>query len=758
MMLQYRTKGNAEPRGKRRVYFTCHPDDMARYFDKVCEDIFKTHDCAIYYTEDMTAAHDENRGVDLGQMNLFVIPVTFRLLSKPNRAMDEDFKFAQEHQIPVLPLMMETGIDQFYSQSDKFGERQYISPFSSDLTAISYEEKLKKYLESVLISDEMAKRVRAAFDAYIFLSYRKKDRRYANELMRLIHSRPECRDIAIWYDEFLTPGESFKENIEKMLDDSKLFTLLVTPNLLEDSNFVMTTEYPEARRKGMDILPTEMEPTERAELESKYDAIPECLDPHEVVFTDTLIESISKVAVMSNDSDHEHTFLIGLAYFDGIDVEVDKDRGLALITSSAEAEYPEAMAKLYSICYEGVAVKLDYPEALKWALKLVDHYTEENGEKCIESIFWQYSAMLVYNDMGEYCKAKALGEKVYAQLSETVEKTHPLVAFILHNLAVVYGNLGDLDGAKKLQEDLYFFNLNFYGEKFEPTISSLTALGVTCGKLGDYERAKEIQEKAYATCCKELGQDCYTTHIVLNNLASAYGNLGEDEKAKDLYERAYVWCCKNIGEEDPKTLTMLSNLAFTYGKVGDSKKEFELNKNVYRSRRKVLGEDHPDTLASLNNIAYFYGELEEYSIAAELQEKIYGAYCRIFGEDHKETLRMLNNLAATYSNLGELEKARDMHEKVYNCCCRLFGFEHSTTVVSLQNLTVICMLINDPKSIMKILFYLSDNSLRIGKCAQAIEGFAQVYSFRLSTLGADHPDTVEVFEKLNEAKKECGNK
>ena len=66
----------------------------------------------------------------------------------------------------------------------------------------------------------MAKRVRAAFDAYIFLSYRKKDRKYANELMRLIHSNPECRDIAIWFDEFLTPGESFKENIEKILDRS----------------------------------------------------------------------------------------------------------------------------------------------------------------------------------------------------------------------------------------------------------------------------------------------------------------------------------------------------------------------------------------------------------------------------------------------------------------------------------------------------------------------------------------------------------
>ena len=220
-------RNNSQVEKKPRVYFTCHPEDV-KHFKKICEDIFKTHDCAIYYTEDMTEAiPEEEKEVDLERFNLFVVPVTLKLLNTPNRAMDEDIPFAKEKHIPVLPIMMESGIDVIYSRPDKFGEMQYLKPYSSDITEISYEEKLKKYLEAVLISDEMAKRVRNAFDAYIFLSYRKKDRKYANELMRLIHSNPECRDIAIWFDEFLTPGESFKENIEKMLDDSKLFTLLV---------------------------------------------------------------------------------------------------------------------------------------------------------------------------------------------------------------------------------------------------------------------------------------------------------------------------------------------------------------------------------------------------------------------------------------------------------------------------------------------------------------------------------------------------
>ncbi|MBQ1414731.1 MAG: hypothetical protein IIY92_02215, partial [Lachnospiraceae bacterium] len=185
--LKIKTKGNASPQGKPRVYFACHPADVERSLERICGDIFETADCAVYYTADMAApVPEENRETDLGRMNLFVIAVSYRLLSEPNRAMDEDFAFAKSHHIPVLPIMLEDGLDELYGRPDRFGELQYLNPDLSDDSAIPYEEKLKLYLSSVLIDTETADRVRAAFDAYIFLSYRKKDRVYANELMRLI--------------------------------------------------------------------------------------------------------------------------------------------------------------------------------------------------------------------------------------------------------------------------------------------------------------------------------------------------------------------------------------------------------------------------------------------------------------------------------------------------------------------------------------------------------------------------------------------
>ena len=144
--IKCRTKGNASPKGKPRVYFTCHPEDFDRYFEKICEDIFKTHDCAVYYTEDMTAPiAEQDRETDLESNNLFIVPITFRLLSQPNRAMDVDIPTAMQAHIPVLPFMMEPGLDAVYAL--KFGEIQYLNPHSSDLTEIPYEEKLRKYLK-----------------------------------------------------------------------------------------------------------------------------------------------------------------------------------------------------------------------------------------------------------------------------------------------------------------------------------------------------------------------------------------------------------------------------------------------------------------------------------------------------------------------------------------------------------------------------------------------------------------------------------
>ena len=83
-VMKVETKDKVEINKKPRVYFTCHPKDFNSCFKRICSDILRTHDCAIYYTEDMTEAiAEEYKQTDLGRNNLFVIPVTYALLTTP---------------------------------------------------------------------------------------------------------------------------------------------------------------------------------------------------------------------------------------------------------------------------------------------------------------------------------------------------------------------------------------------------------------------------------------------------------------------------------------------------------------------------------------------------------------------------------------------------------------------------------------------------------------------------------------------------
>ena len=116
--LSCRTRGNTDPKGKPRIYFTCHPDDMGLYFEEISSDLLRRLNCAVWFKEDPTDSFvDEGEIVDLlGQMQLFVIPVTTRLLSAPCDAMDREYAFAAAHHIPVLPLMEEERIDDLFTR------------------------------------------------------------------------------------------------------------------------------------------------------------------------------------------------------------------------------------------------------------------------------------------------------------------------------------------------------------------------------------------------------------------------------------------------------------------------------------------------------------------------------------------------------------------------------------------------------------------------------------------------------------------
>ncbi|HBA48759.1 MAG TPA: hypothetical protein DCZ91_13365 [Lachnospiraceae bacterium] len=668
MKLAYKTRGDSLPYGKRRVYFSAHPEDYD-LLDVIADDILKMQDCAVYYDAEPLAAYEKKELYEnLAAIQLLVIPVTEKLLREKNRALDVEYSYAIRNHIPVLPFLQRKGLSEsrqeergYYGNlANEFNERlrlrfsrrtkkleaglpekpwkarrlpaagrlkesgekisryqnlQMLNKYDKDPTAIPYEEKLKKFLSSVLVSDELAKRIRDAFDAYIFLSYRKKDREHANKLIRLIHGNEFCRSIAIWFDEFLVPGESFSMAIEQAMEKSSLFVFAVTPNVLEEPNFVKDEEYVRAKKaadqEGKVIFPVELIPLdgqEKAELQEKFPGIPRRVgavgdmadEEKRNAFSRELLNAVKRSGIRFGEGTPEHNFLLGMAYMNGIDVEKDVARGLELIRGAAQSGLWEAVFELVDMYGTGKGVALDYREAARWQERAVQQLREayaagqdmETAQKLIDGLAelgdYRYGVRDLEGAEAAYQEMEGILE-TFRELSPQEELASGYFAEYCMKMAKNLYAAGKLGMAEEycLKQKKYIDSCNNDTVKME----NRTMLGHLHRKQGKLDQAEKDYQEAYEIAAKSqesvsaflrdfgekgeirenfttLERMCRTNFMYCcNTMGRINAEKGNAVTAKAYYSRM-LEMCRQLEEED-KTPESRKNLALACAKMGD---------------------------------------------------------------------------------------------------------------------------------------------------------------------------------------------
>lgn len=540
--IKYLSKNSEDYTDKQKVYFSCHPDDRKLYLDVLKNDIFSCADCVMLYDENPFAEYDESDYKHLLlSCNLIVIPVTAKYLSEANRSRDFDVKFALENFIPVMPVMVENGLEQSFNRI--VGDLQLLDRTNHDSTAVTYKEKLKNYLNSVLADTQLLQDINSSFCAKIFLSYRKKDRAHANRLMQLIHSFDDFRDIAIWYDEFLTTGEDYNKSIENALVQSDIFALAVTPNLLEKGNYVMTTEFPDAVKLQKDILAAELLPTDKAAFAVDFSACPAPISASQPQLVASRLQQIlAKLGISPAKDTPQHRYLIGLAYLGGINVEKNTEKALSLIKSAAKDGLAKAMQKLANMYLNGEGVAIDVKRAALWQQKFVDLLEDEHDENPSEE------------------KARLLVKEMY-------------------NLCLLYSKSMDYDNVLNITEDIEFYCRPYLKNdiKFFWHNSLIQAL---------LERENALQQKRMLRealqCCQltlDILEEYYkiTSHpLILRymtntfyNIYDIYVGLGNDTEAQKYFELYRKFSIQNSKSssympERVETIKMHITSAFTY--------------------------------------------------------------------------------------------------------------------------------------------------------------------------------------------------
>jgi tetratricopeptide (TPR) repeat protein len=633
MDICWRTKNNDHPGGKPRVYLSATGGDFKRYSEKIFKQLWNICDCAIYfYPAGAKVATDEDYYLNVSRMDLIVIPVTAELLCKPNRTMDFDVAFATDRNIPILPLIQESDLVELFNR--RFGNVQFLQETPDDHTAIPYQEKLQTFLDAVLTNDALCDEIRSAFCARIFLSYRKKDRAHAQTLMSLIHADPKFRDVAIWYDEFLIPGDDFERNIHRELKGSDLFLLAVTPNVLEPDNYVMRTEYP-AANNVLPVIPAELVPTDVDRLRACYPGISDPVDAYDNEKRSQLLEAVL-CSKLQQDPQPYHQYLMGMAYFQGVDVEKDPQKGIALLTEAAREGVWEAAKKLADIYHLGDHVPRNYTEAKYWLTRLTAIAKAGFDDRSDKKATLEYYNALI--SAGSVCEQNLDDPAAIAYYEQAISVAQMLCGAYGYSqklLADCYGNVARV-----------YIGSDHYEKAIPYQLEAVKRMESLCKTTPTPE-----QSRALVNCFCELAR----CHQELGNLREAVEYFGKAVNL--LQEMLKAQKVPDIIRELVELYDDLGDILKTLGEKRQKRlyeKEADRLFRVYRKELETGGE------AAWMTAARYYMKRGNLRTAVKLMDKAVAVSQQRTEEDPSFANQM--KLAAQYGMLGYIWDARN-HRK-----------------------------------------------------------------------------------------------
>lgn len=578
-VLQYGDTSDDAP----KVYFTCAARDVDSCLDRLCSDISECCDrrCVIYYKKDMDHRVPEEELDFLDGMDLVAVPITRGLLCEENAASGE-IEYALRKGKTVLPFMMDPALIARYGHSS-FGMSQWISPRDDGKGALPYKVKLRTFLDDIFLPDETVKRIKEEFTARIFFSYRKKDREEARRLMERIHSVRTLRDVAIWYDEYLPLARDFLKSIKTELQKSDAVVFLVTENLLDKGNFVIDTEYPIARdqKKSMFPIPADgQEHISHTALKAAFDDdFPRC----------TTVDGVASDIELNvrDESDPVHQYFIALAYLNGIDVEVNRERAIELLTRSAEADYHEMTRPALDLLVRLYRYEMERDGKLVRVYERLCAYLADTlGDDAEDVLDCRISLAFAYDDARRNGDARRVVNDVYRRRCVLFGEESPVsVKTYCVMIGFYYGPQGDEDRFYAMLKEARLKLDRLADVDDDDVVSALYHYAYALGLDYGYS-AFEVYEEILARTARFKGEDSPAYSSVLGDLCDAYYELELFDDAIREGTRFHAYLEKQYGKGDKYTLAVYQNLARVYyldGRYDEALERIEELIGIYQS-------------------------------------------------------------------------------------------------------------------------------------------------------------------------------
>ena len=412
------TRDNSPYTGKIGFYISYYGADVESVSESISDLLLKQRNCAVFYSKSDALKMDQ-----VDKINAFrhVQCVIFPVYSEKSLLMDkskEDLNICMAEHIPVIPVFMDDheSSDFFEKYQKIFRDLQLLMPFNSDPTKLPFENVLEHYLEGAITDDmelydvyqregeflhTINEQIKSAFRGSVFLSYRKKNRRIAQELINTIRSEPALADIMIWYDEYLALGESYNAELADRINNCDFMILLGTADTLEKGNYILSHEYPKACDAKKKIILACADKKVEALCKKHFSKAEIILKENELYHLPNILKELfGGTSDKMEDCPDKKNYLLGRAYMDGKLTETDRKLGVALIERAANNSYIPAMMLMAHLYHIGMGVEVSPEKRREWLAR-----ADETTDKCAKSKKHNFKELLslirLNNDQGD---------------------------------------------------------------------------------------------------------------------------------------------------------------------------------------------------------------------------------------------------------------------------------------------------------------------------------------------------------------------
>lgn len=348
--------------------------------DTLLKEIENNLSCCVWRVVEESKTESETQKVydiememsTISQMSLIIIYISKDFFEVDNYILEEICPIIKSNKIPMIPLVEES-TEEFLEKYEKiFASTQYVS-VGKEFPVEVIKDKIKKKIHETLISAEKYDVIANNLPEKFFLSYRKKERRAALKIMNKIHSHNDLRNIPIWYDDLLTIGEDYNDEIDEKIVECSVFILMITDSVLEEGNYVREIEVPRAISLNKCIVPISMsKDINEEDIKKIFPDIPEILSIDDTKFSDKLLGRIKHTLNNISNRTCEQMYYLGLAYMYGVETERDYKVAFDILKSVAEKGYNASYDRIVYCLLNACGTEKDIDAAVMWQSKIVD--------------------------------------------------------------------------------------------------------------------------------------------------------------------------------------------------------------------------------------------------------------------------------------------------------------------------------------------------------------------------------------------------